>query len=398
MAVNYETGIVTGTPITEPDELQKLVGISTNEYAAILLANSINPYSKKKPVESGIYHYLTDAQFAAVDWGYRIPTAGIKKDAFRAYVRNGTVPAGWGAPSTPNGAVDMGFGWYYIRPHSLGRPADFLGYNHKAKRQLFGEVSVPSQGVNQNTQSMYIQFNRGTFALNDFGTYANMHLGVIIMMQGSNTVWYKAIPDSGTDPNYPTITFSRSEMNTMFAGGYGNYDVWAVATPEYVQNVNSGGSYYNSQFTSIYPLPGSKATFNYSYQGVTSASITFILRNLDTDGRYMYFDLYAKNTGAAAGAVNVVNLKYKIAATDADGNSWEQSSIDSLASYGNKASGNVSVPTGGNEVYIDTYSGVPYQAYRYLSDYPWFIDTQIWYPNSAGTFVKYDSGQMEYYG
>lgn len=398
MAVNYETGVVTGTPITEPDELQKLLGISTNEYRAILLANTINPYSKKKPVENpNVYGHLTDAQFAEVDWGYRIPAVGIKQDAFRDYVRNGTVPSGWESPNNPTGQVSMGFGWYYIRPSSWGRPADFIGYSHYAKRQLFGEVSVPSQGVTQNTQSMYLQFNRGTFALNDFGTYANMHIGFIIMKQGSNTVWFKSIPDSGTDANYPTITFSKAEMNAMFAGGYGSYDVWAVATPEYVQNLVSGNAYYSTQFTQIYPLPGSKATFTYSYQGVTRPEIKFIFRNLETDGRYVYFDLYAKNIGDAAGAVNIANLKYLITARDEMGTSWEQDTIDSLGSYGSKSTGNVAIPTGGSEVYIDTYDAVPYSAYRYLTA-PWIVTVQIWYPNSAGTSVKYDSMDVTYEG
>lgn len=398
MAVNYETGVVTGTPITEPDELQKLLGISTNEYRAILLANTINPYSKKKPVENpNVYGHLTDAQFAEVDWGYRIPSVGIKQDAFREYVRNGTVPSGWGAPAAANGSVSLGFGWYYVRPQTLGRPADLIGYSHYTKRQLFGEVSVPSQGVNQNTQSMYLQFNRGTFSLNDFKTYANMHIGFIIMKQGSNTVWFKSIPDSGTDANYPTITFSKAEMTAMFAGGYGSYDVWAVATPEYVQNLVSGNAYYSTQFTQIYPLPGSKATFTYSQETVSRADIKFVFRNLETDGRYVYFDLYAKNTGNAAGAVNIVNLRYFIAARDADGTTWEQSAIDSLASYGSKTSGSVSIPTGGNEVYIDTYNSIPYAAYRYLTA-PWYTDVQIWYPNSAGTFVKFDSMEVTYEG
>lgn len=392
MAVNYETGVVTGVPITEPSDLQKLLGISTNDYADILLASTINPYSKKKPVENpNVYHKLSDAQFSEVDWGYRIPIVGIKQDTFREYVRNGTVPSGWENPNTPKGAVSMGFGWYYIRPYTIFRPWDLIGYNHKAERKLFGDVLAPTQAINQNTQSMYIQFNRGTFALNDFDTYKNMHFGVIIMMDGNNTVWFKSIVDAEADANYPTISFSRTEMNKMFVGGYGTYKVWAVATPDNVQNIDSSASYYNSQFTSIHPLPGEPASFKYEYQGVASVNIAFHITNLIIEYQDITFDLYASNTGDAAGSVGKANIKYDVNALDNEGNEYNKglANLDSSV-------GNVSIPVGGTRVKIGSYS-VPYAAYRQLFP-PWFATLKIYYPNTAGTSVLYTSMGDTYEG
>lgn len=398
MAVNYDTGVVTGTPITEPNEIQRLLGISTNNYADIMLASTINPYSRKKPTNSNVLHKLEDWQFKEVNWSYKIPDE-TQLSQVMAFINNGTLPSGknWEQPSSVRGSVNIGFGWYYVKPETWMRPHDFVGYAHKSPRALFGELDVPSE-VTQNTQSMYVQFNRGTFAFNDFGdfTTTGAQLGIIIAKKDSATAYLKSIPASDSVADYPKISFTKTEMNQIFSGGYGEYRVYAVAVIGNVQNITSSGDYYVNN-PSCRPLPQSYGVINYKYQGVASADIKFIINNAVAAEREVSFTLQAKNTGNAAGAVALANIKYKINARDAEDGQYTESSLRSLGLSGSSGS----IPVNGTiDIKNGDYFDVSYSAYRTLNQdaLPWYVNIMIYYPNSAGTDTLNASFEVEWNG
>lgn len=398
MAVNYESGVVTGTPVTEPREIQKLLGISTDDYENIMLADSINPYSRKKPTNSNVLNKLEDWQFKEVNWSYKIPDE-TQLSAVMAYINNGTLPVGknWEQPSTARGSVDIGFGWYYVRPETWMRPYDFIGYAHFSPRALFGTLDVPSE-VTQNTQSMYVQFNRGTFAFDDFGdfTTTGAQLGIIIAKKDSATAYIKSIPTEDSVADYPKISFTKSEMNQIFSGGYGEYRVYAVAVIGNVQNIDKSADYYVSN-PSCRPLPQSYGVINYKYQGAESADIKFIIYDVVVDSRTVSFKLKAKNVGNAAEAAALANIKLKINARDNEGGQYNETSLRGLGLTGSSSI----IPANGTiDINNEDYFDVSYSAYRTLNQgaLPWYVNIMIYYPNSAGTDTFNASFEVEWNG
>lgn len=378
MGYNSNTGVMSGS-ISHSD-LRNMLGVAYKTNRELCRAASVNPKSRYKPVEyAASTGPLGESQFKAANWGYRIPPITRIGD-YMSYVVNGATPSGWESPASD--ARSMGYGWYYIKPVTWYRLQDFNKYNHKTSAALFSDI-IANSSINQNTSSLIVQFNRGTFALNEFGDLADHHLGVIIAKEGSTTAFFKTIVDSGADANHPTITFTRAEMNRIFVSGYGNYKIYAVATTDNAQNINNSASYYATSF-SLRPLVVSPATVNYQYQGVTSADIAFHITNLLVDYQEISFDLYASNTGDAAGSVGKANIRYDVNALDDSGNEYNKG-LANLDSSG----GSVSVPVGSSRVKIGSYT-VPYAAYRQLSP-PWFATLKIYYPNSAGTSVLYTS-------
>lgn len=317
MAVNYDTGVVTGTPITEPNEIQKLLGISTNNYADIMLADSINPYSRKKPTNSSVLHKLEDWQFKEANWSYKIPDETQLSDVI-AFINNGTLPANrnWEQPSSVRGSVNIGFGWYYVKPETWMRGYDFVGYAHNSPRSIFGTLDVPAT-VSQGTQSMYIVLNKGTFTFNDFLDFDGYQFAVIIVKEGSATAYIKSVqaPDSTND--YPKITFTKAEMNQIFSDGVGKYKVYAAAALGDFDNITRGGETYNSN-PSCRPLPVTAGEITYSSSSEdTEVNIKRIDVSIDTiestDSR-LYFTLTAVNESNTA--LSVAWVFYEILGTD----------------------------------------------------------------------------------
>ena len=382
MGYNATTGTLT-LPITIT-EICDCIGVSSRVLRDIGRADSINPLSKYKPVESGEIGPFSDANFKAANWGYHIPPLTRVADYIQWAV-NGVLPQGWEKPTSD--ARDMGSGWYYLKPDTWRRIQDFSRYNHKTTAPLFADAIANSE-LSQNSTSLIVTFQKGTFALNEFGDLADFHLGVIVAKEGSITAYFKTIVDAGADANYPTITFSKSEIAKIMGTNYGNYKVYVVAAADSVQNIDNTADNYMSS-VSVRPLPVAPAVVNYKYQGTAQADIRFSFANLVVEYDYISFSLYAENTGDAAGAVGKANLKYNINARDEEGAEYSKG----LAAL--ETSGTVQVAAG-KKVLIGSYE-VPYAAYRVLSP-PWFAVLQIFYPNSSGISTLYASIEGEYNG
>lgn len=356
-------------------EAAEYIGTKDNDTGRLCVSDKINPKSKYKPVENpNEYEPLTDAQYADVDWGYRIPVNPITLTKFVDYIRNGVLPEGWEEPlDAVNGAVDLGMGWYYIRPMSRFRLQDLNNYNRNAQT-MFSNITAPEK-VYSDTSSMQIDLARGTFWVSDFNRFADSHLAVVIAKVDSGAVWFKSVTDE--EGGFAKVIFSQDELRQMFTE-VGNYICYAVMTTDNVQNILPSGEGYNSNM-SLYPLPISAVEIEYT--GITSGTsdnvVNFHINSLYIDERELSFELVAYNTASTDKVAQWV--RYRLDVVDSEGNTWSSTS-------GNPALLQ-STPFG---VDVPAYSEVslgevtiPYSAYRYLSA-PWSVTISLYHGQQEG--------------
>lgn len=356
-------------------EAAEYIGTKDNDTGRLCVSDKINPKSKYKPVENpNEYEPLTDAQYAEVDWGYRIPVNPISLTKFVDYIRNGLLPEGWEEPlDAVNGAVDMGMGWYYIRPMSRFRLQDLNNYNRNAQ-SMFSNITAPEK-VYSDTSSMQIDLARGTFWVSDFNRFADSHLAVVIAKVGSGAVWFKSVTEE--EGGFAKVVFSQDELRQMFTSA-GNYICYAVMTTDNVQNILPTGEGYNSNM-SLYPLPVSAVEIEYT--GTTSGTsdnvVNFHINSLYVDERELSFELVAYNTASTDKVAQWV--RYRLDVVDGEGNTWSSTSGNPTLLQ--------STPFG---VDVPAYSEVslgeitiPYSAYRYLSA-PWSVTISLYHGQQEG--------------
>lgn len=138
-------------PVTEPDDIQSVLGISTTNYGTIMRPDLfgysttiINKMSKKKPLSRNILHSLTDEQFKSgvngasgtngIFWGLRIATSAYNWTT----IHNAT----WEYEEKPTGGIDS----------SPYRPSDFVGYDSNAKPAIIG---IADQLTSSNAEILY---------------------------------------------------------------------------------------------------------------------------------------------------------------------------------------------------------------------------------------------------
>lgn len=345
----------------------------------------INKYSKYKPVRHVNLFRLNDALYKEANYGYRIPDP-VNLNTYVNGVRGTSIPSQWAKPD--NASYEIQHGWYYQLPTGGNsqpyRLSDFIGYNTDVRKSLFGEVLAPAQ-INQNTTSMYVSLDTGTFALSDFSHFNNMHIGVLIV--GDGVQKYKSILSSESTSSQYRIDFSKDEMTNIFGSKYGTYDVYVFATATNGQNISNSMNYYQTNLTDIYPLPVNSCKINYVYTGATTY-FTFSVIEMEAEERTVYFAIRATNTTSESRSVTPNALKAKVTAYNDDG-TWSDSSERAL----NNSS--VSVPAK-SSVIVGTFQ-LSYSAYRELA-FPWWVQVDIYYPNSEGVSTYAGTGSVYYEG
>lgn len=368
------------------DVLNAAGGSVNNNVISFFCASAkINKYSKYKPVRHVELFRLNDNLYKEANYGYRIPDP-VNLPAYINGVKGSAIPSQWAKPD--DASYEIQHGWYYQLPTGGNsqpyRLSDFIGYNTDAKHSLFGEVLAPAQ-INQNTTSMYVSLDTGTFSLSDFSHFNNMHIGVLIV--GDGVQKYKSILSSQSTSSQYRIDFSKDEMTNIFGSNYGTYDVYVFATATTGQNISSSMSNYQTNLTDIYPLPVNSCKINYAYTGATSY-FTFSVVEMEAEERTVYFSIRATNTTSTARSVTPNALKAKVSAYNDDA-SWSDSSERAL----NNSS--VSVPANSSAI-VGSFS-LSYSAYREMA-FPWWVQVDIYYPNSEGVSTYSGTGSVYYEG
>lgn len=384
MAVIPDTNINLATNIR--DVLNAAGGSVNNNVGSFFSASAkINKYSKYKPVRHVELFRLNDNLYKEANYGYRIPDP-VNLSAYVNGVKGSSIPSQWAKPD--DASYEIQHGWYYQLPTGGNsqpyRLSDFIGYNTDARHSLFGEVLAPAQ-INQNTSSMYVSLDTGTFSLSDFSDFNNMHIGVLIV--GDGVQKYKSILSSQSTSTQYRIDFDETEMTNIFGSNYGTYDVYVFATATAGQNISSSMSNYLTNLTDIYPLPVNSCKINYAYTGAESY-FKFSVVEMEADDRTVYFDIIATNTTSTARSVTSNALNAKVIAYN-DESEWSDSSERALYNS------SVSVPANSSAI-VGSFS-LSYSAYREMIS-PWWVQVDIYYPNSEGVSTYAGTGSVYYEG
>lgn len=359
-------------PITTA-EIASCIGVPSGDVGHLCVSNNINPLSKYKPVENpNVIGEMTDAQFAEVDWGYRIPIDPINLTTFANYIRNGVIPQGWEEPLDAfNGFVAMGMGWYYIRPFTWGRMLDFDRYNHNTKQSLFSTITAPEK-VYSDTTSVQIDLARGTFWLRDFDRFTtnSCHLAVIVTKVDGGALYFKSATEE--ESGFAKVVFNQEELRQIFSSA-GEYVCYVVASADRGQNILSQKEDYING-ANVWPLPVEHVIINYTdtTSGTSDNVVNFNIKDLFADEKNITFILEAYNTTSVEKVAQWV--RYKVDVIDSEGNSWT-STTGSPTLLKNTAYG-VAVPAY-SQVEIGEVT-IPYSAYRYLTA-PWTVIVSLYH-------------------
>lgn len=356
-------------------EAAEYLGVKDNDIGRLCISESVNPKSKYKPVNKpDEFEELSDTQFAEVDWGYRIPVNPVSLTAFIDYIRNGVLPEGWEEPlDAVNGSVDMGMGWYYIRPMEKFSLLDLNNHNRNAQ-SMFSNIIAPEK-VYSDTASMQIDLARGTFWISDFNRFADAHIVAVIAKADGGVVWFKSATEE--EGGFAKVIFTEEELEQMFLQA-GNYVCYVVVSIDKGQNILASKEDYISNI-GIYPMPVSPATIEYT--GTTSGTsdnvVNFHINSLFVDERELTFELVAYNTASSDKVAQWV--RYRLDVVDSEGNTWSSTSgnpaLLQSTPYG------VAVPA-----YSEVSLGeviIPYSAYRYLSA-PWTVIVSLYHGQQEG--------------
>lgn len=352
MPYNSSTGVMSGA-ISHSD-LRNMLGVAYKTNRELCRATSVNPKSRYKPVEyAASTGPLGESQFKEADWGYRVPEV-ITQTEFRNYIVNGTVPTKWQSPEST--AVNMGYGWYYIKPSTWHRLRDFNGYNHKTSGSLLGEMSCSSvQGT-----TLTIWYYAGIFNIGEFNAMQGMHFGVAILTP-NNTLYFKTTQgaiDSGASGQ---IVLSSSEKSQIFSTN-GTYKIYAIATASNEDVTN--------QLTAFVALPAEMLSVSYTAGGTEPTKSVYIrLDNVSAD----WVTIYVENRGTTSVTVN--DLYIGVYTTDGAGNPSHREQrygpISLTAAAGTTSSSTIDI----SEAYVgaDMEMGVKIETYSNAPSH-WNID------------------------
>lgn len=372
--------VIPSTSVDLATDVQKVLnnagGSCTNDVTTFFTKENLDPYSKYKPVRSSVLFDMTDSLFEEVNYGYSIPPFTDTTTLMNAY--DGiTTPSSWEKPD--DNCLELSHGWWYMVPNGGQteplRLGDFRGYNSNPPKSLFGLLDAPSR-VTQKTESMRITLNAGTFGLSDFSELNGTHLGVILS-DGSNIRKFKSILSSDSTSTLYNIDFDATEIGYIFGQNYGTtVKVYAFATAEESQNINSKGSYYSSKITDARPLPVAVTQIKYEYEPTmpSLSTITWTVTITSITERNITFNIKAKNSASSSVTIVIANMKYSVSAWNDDG-TWDQESLNTLGS------GSVTVPAT-STTNVGTFT-VAYAAYRELIA-PWYAEVALYYPNTDG--------------
>ncbi len=195
MAYNSETGIITG-PVSIND-VQRALGVSSNDIATLCTHQNINIWAMYKPVDNSIllpdymsqWNSIQKEWNSIANWFHGIQSAGWRYGlSFTGYNSIASLVAAY------DNATDNMNGWTYHRPrvaaNSKPRLSDFAGYNHKAG--AFGAAFIVSSPVgvdNNNYGTLIASFSYSRPGENNITPEnlfrSNIYFGVALVRNGS---------------------------------------------------------------------------------------------------------------------------------------------------------------------------------------------------------------------
>lgn len=377
------------SPVGFRDAVAAALGVNIGD-CGLLCNNShgkINPYSKYKPVVHNKLSEMSEADFNAANWGYRIPKGAPLVEVVRGW-KGGTKPASWAAPSGM--ATEIQNGWYYLSPSggaaSPYRIADFNHYWHTTPNRLTN-LQVNPSAIDNNTRGIFFMINMANnYRLQDFKDIKDLHIGIAVQHDSWNSsiVKYKAVPYSITGIAF-SILLLDDEVNKMLPD-YGIYKVFPFLTSYKTQNLTVNSSY-------LYEVPDA-IPFPEDYSIITKTKIeaeeyfTAEVTILTYTTSHIYVTLSVKNVSNSTRTFNAGSLTYYMSGMGSDSNIWT-SDTDSLYVYET-----YSVPAGETKT-VFTNRMYSHDAHKKLKP-PYVVLFNVLYPNSFGVPKQIGSSYYQY--
>lgn len=188
-----------------------------------------------------------------------------------------------------------------------------------------------------------------------------------------------------------TISNSRyASVSSVVQSSYSDYQYDVNISP----TTNDGASNRTYKITVMQPTSEKTLTFNVTqgYYDIndapTTSSFTFTLTEMSATRNSVSFKVTANNQTSSAMSVTPNALRGKVYAYNDDGD-WSDESTRALANQ------IVYVPANSSAV-VGTFS-LDYSAYKEMLE-PWYVQVEIYYPNSDGESVYAGSGTTYYEG
>lgn len=282
-------------------DVSYVLGRSTGDYGQLcgdvnengVKVSKVNVNSLHKPVRSSLKAVLTDAQFGAVNWGYRVPSSGDLSSLIGNInsEESGTTPSAW-SPSSQgetnvNGYEYMRNGWWYQKPRGpiSGEPfriRDFNEYDATPDYLFKAEPARTTIDSGAFYMDMFTQLNLDTPQMAAFDELNGMMYLVAVVKKNANvsTARFKSAPASlSGSALYTVVEFTSAEVGNsndgskVFVGGTGDYYVYSfLVSRSYldnnnnpVQNLDSAASNYRAlnTMTGCIVLPIARQTVTF---------------------------------------------------------------------------------------------------------------------------------------
>lgn len=373
-------------------DVQYVVGSSATDVGRLCRATGINKHSLHKPVRAALLAVLTDAQFGAVDWGYRIPdTAALA--LLIGYVDNeesGSTPSAWDPSSNGETSADdydyLANGWWYKRPRGPitaepYRLPDFDEYLGSTEYLFKMELARTTVDNGSFFVDLYTNINLAAPNFNSFDNTNGMMFLVAIVKSGAavSTAKFKSAPTDSITGSYvySAVEFTSDEVGTslsseVFTGGVGDYYVYGFlvsrsylnggTTP--VQNLHTSGNYRAlSALTGARALPCARQTVTVVSTPVVDpmSGLTFAfasggtIRYTASAGRFTVTFPALTATNANSSSKSFANNIYVRIGVMHAGNYWNSAyQATSLPGATVPANGSVTVFSSGTQVVSDT--------------------------------------------
>lgn len=373
-------------------DVQSVLGVSMNDVGRLFRASAINKYSPHKPVRFNLLAVLSDAQFGAIDWGYRIPSTAALAILI-GYMDNeadGTTPSDWAPLSNgETSASDYDYlanGWWYKRPRGVitAEPYRLLDFNeYLGSTEYLFKVELARTTVDSGAffVDLYTNINLAAPNFNSFDNTNGMMFLVAIVKSGAavSTAKFKSAPTDSITGSYvySAVEFTSDEVGTslsseVFTGGTGDYHVYGfLVSRSYlnggtdpVQNLHASGNYRQmSALTGAIVLPCARQTVTVVSTPVVDpmSGLTFAfasggtIRYTASAGRFTvtFPALTATNSNSSSKSF-ASNIYVRIGVTHM-GNYWNSAyQATSLPGATVPANGSVTVFSSGTQVVSDT--------------------------------------------
>ena len=371
-------------------DVQSVLGTSANDVGRLCRSSLINKNSLHKPVRSNQLAVLSDAQFGAVDWGYRIPgTAPLA--ALIGYMNDeagGTTPSDWSPLSNgETSASDYDYlanGWWYKRPRGVistepFRLRDFEEYMGSTEYLFKMELARTTVDSGAFFVDLYANIDLANPNFYSFDNTNGMMFLVAIVKEGEavSTAKFKSAPTDSITGSYiySAVEFTSAEVgdstsSEVFTGGTGNYYVYGfLVSRSYlnggtdpVQNLHESGNYRQmSALTGAIALPCARQTVSVVATPVVDpmSNLTFTFASggtiayIASAGRFnvSFPALSVANSGNSQKSFDKSNIFLRIGVYHT-GNTW-------YSSYLNMSlSGSTSVPASGSATVFSSASKV----------------------------------------